>query len=255
MENKHQDASQLMYAGKIDQAAVAYRSMLSQNAEDPMALEGMVYCSLSLERFEEAESWLGELKKVQPHASNTHWLQSLAAYYRRKPEESEREALKALELDPNSGQAHHVLGLLHLVNKKNRDAVNSLEKAAQLRPEYWQHHFNLGVAYLHSQQYPGAVKSLTNAFRQHPRPFIGWLLLQAVYIKHKWLLLILAAISLIAALAINGLYSLPFMLFAMIVLSYIGYLEMRSDRTKGWLFILGLASLLVIYLSRLVWGW
>lgn len=255
MTNKLTDPSQLMYAGKIDKAAIAYRSMLSHNPEDPIALEGLTYCSLTLKHLDEAESLLGRLKEVQPHTPATHWLLSSAAFYRQRLEECEREAHAALELDPDFGQAYHVLGLLLLLKYQNHEAVPLLEKASQLRPEYWQHHYNLGLAYLRIGHYPAAVKSLQRAFNKYPKPVVVWLLIESVFLQYFRLLYFLALLALIPAFSIHDLYSLPFFLFSVIIFLNIGRLYIRSGRKLGRLFIWGTVILLLIYFSRLVWKW
>lgn len=197
-------AFQIFAAGNIQGAEQAYRSILSQNANNCVALEKLALICMMTGRVDEAQRLMLLALRHNPTNPETH--ANLAVAYKSQGRlkdaiASNRKALelggdipelylnlgealndcgrteeaiasyeKALTLRPDFAEAHNNLGAVLLAQGKLDDALACFQKSVQLKPNFGQAHHNLGIVLLKLNQFEGAVASSQSAAKLLPSP-------------------------------------------------------------------------------------
>jgi protein O-GlcNAc transferase len=197
-------AFQMFAAGNIHGAEQAYRVILSQNANNYVALEKLALICMMTGRLDEAKHLLLSAIKLNPDNPETHAnlavvykyqgnLEEAIASNRRaaelsgeipeiylnlgevlnehgQPEEAISSYKKALNLRPNFAEAHNQLGVVLLGQGKLDDALASFQTAVRLKPAFAQAHHNLGMVLLMLNRFEESVASCRSAAELLPSP-------------------------------------------------------------------------------------
>jgi len=139
--------------GKITKAKDIFQALLEVNpSARAYALLGLCYRYLG--RFDEAEKYLEQGLKADPHDAaclyNMGYIESRQGHY----DSGEKWLEQALEVDPNYYEALLELGSSKMRQKKFEEAVPLLRKCAQLDPHPGAVYFRLATAerYLHQTE-------------------------------------------------------------------------------------------------------
>jgi predicted O-linked N-acetylglucosamine transferase (SPINDLY family) len=197
-------AFQMFAAGNIYGAEQAYRGILSQNANNYVALEKLALICMMTGRVDEAQRLMLSALRLNPKNVETH--ANLAVAYKSqgrlkeaiasnrkaielggeipeiylnlgevlkdygRPEEAISAYEKALALKPNLAEAHNNLGVVLLTQGKLDDALARFQKAVQMKPTFGQAHHNLGMVLLKLNRFEESVAPCQSAVELLPSP-------------------------------------------------------------------------------------
>ena len=153
----------LPFSGDLsaDQNPPQKKAAPAKKAQAPGPLEKLLrdaQQALDNEDFPTAAKALEEYLPYRPNDPIAHFQLGYAYTGMNRPEDAEREYLKAIELDSKMAEAHLNLGLLHL-DGDPAASIPHLEKAAELKPTEARPRFLLGMAYERSGNNAKAIEN------------------------------------------------------------------------------------------------
>jgi|GEM_PF-384380 len=129
---RFQDAVQALQSGRLQDAEVLTRQVLSDNDQDAQAVH----------------------------------LLGVIAHQARKTEAGIELVRKAIELDPESAAYRNTLGFLLRLARNHNDAIDALNEAIRLKPDYTEAHNNLGIAYAEAGRFDEAINAYQSALER-----------------------------------------------------------------------------------------
>jgi protein O-GlcNAc transferase len=155
-------------AGRLDQAQVLYRQILTDNPRDPNVLHLLGVLTSQTGRFDEGAELIRRAIAINPKFAGFHF--NLSETYRRqgKREQAISELLLATQLDPKLSDAHRALSAALVDSGRFDEAILSAQKAVALRPNFAEAHFDLGNALSGKGQFDPAIQSYRRAAQLRP---------------------------------------------------------------------------------------
>ena len=150
-------ANELFKAGRYEEAAAAYREILTSNPNLAAIHFNLGNCAYNLGRFKEAIANYAEAVRIKPDLFEAYT--NMANVYGKLRRFSEAIPLfeKAAQAYPENARLLSALGLLYLNDGQGAKAVEILEKAAVLDPGQLTTFSSLGIAYTQTAAYGKAV--------------------------------------------------------------------------------------------------
>jgi len=103
-----------------------------------------------------------------PHSPLAHRNLGAMYYLENRPEESEKEYLKTLELSPNEEMVHNNLGLIYFNRGEYGRAEEEYEKELEINPHYDNAYSNMGLLYYKTQRLDEAEKAWNKVLEINP---------------------------------------------------------------------------------------
>lgn len=155
-------------AGRLDQAQVLYRQILTSNPRDANVLHLLGVATSQAGRFDEGAELIRRAIAINPNFAGFHF--NLSETYRRqgKREQAISELMVAAQLDPKLPHAHRALSAALVDSGRFDEALISAQKAIALSPNFPEAHFDLGNALSGKGQYDAAIHSYRRAAELRP---------------------------------------------------------------------------------------
>lgn len=131
-------------AGRLAEAAKAYRHALSVDPQNAFALHQLGALAMDAHKFDRAVEFLQQAVRADP--SQGAYRANLGLCYRQlgKPDEAERWLRSAVELEPNLTPIHSALGALLHAEGRLSEAADCYRRVVQAEPGSADAHFDLG---------------------------------------------------------------------------------------------------------------
>ncbi|MCP4362492.1 MAG: tetratricopeptide repeat protein [Chloroflexi bacterium] len=168
MEQKLEDAHQLLERNKINKAIEMYQSIIQTDPGDALAHQGLAQCFHKLGHGDSAITEAHKALAINPELAIAHMILSSQYLQQGKFKESEHEARKAVEIDSQLADGYVALGNSLMMRKQLEEAIVTLRHAVQLAPNSWVAHYNLGLAYWQFSLAKEAFSEMKIAFKCHP---------------------------------------------------------------------------------------
>jgi protein O-GlcNAc transferase len=155
-------------AGRLEQAAAAYRRILQFQADHTDALHLLGVASYQTGQHDTAIELIQKAIRIKPGRAEFHG--NLSDVYRSagRLEEAVAAAQRAIAVDPNNGDAYNNLGIALRDLDRLEDAVTALQRAILLKPANAGAYSNLGAALISLSRYGEAVDALRQAITINP---------------------------------------------------------------------------------------
>jgi predicted O-linked N-acetylglucosamine transferase (SPINDLY family) len=139
-------AVRLHQAGKLDEAALLYRTVLQTDPRNFQALYLLGYVHFQKEQYLEAESLMGDAIAMNPRQPDAYYNRGCALQKLRREDEARLCFERATALKPDYAEAHFNCGASLLNLGRYADAVTRFDAALRLTPQDAEGWFNRGVA-------------------------------------------------------------------------------------------------------------
>jgi predicted O-linked N-acetylglucosamine transferase (SPINDLY family) len=142
------EAVKLHQAGRIADAAAAYRRVLESSPRDPNALHLLGVTAMQSGRLEEAAKLIGQAIEIQPNVGTYHLNLAIVMRMRHRVDDAIAESEKAIALDPKLAAAgYHTAAGAFADDKQYDDAIFCLNKSLEADADLVQAHVDLGHMY------------------------------------------------------------------------------------------------------------
>jgi predicted O-linked N-acetylglucosamine transferase (SPINDLY family) len=155
-------------AGRLDQAQVLYRQLLTQYPREANVLHLMGLLASQAGRFDEGADLIQRAIAVMPNFAGFHF--NLGETYRRqgKRELAIPALQRATQLDPKMADAHRGLSAALADSGRFEEAIASAQKALELRRDFAEAYFDLGNALSGKRQFDAAIDAYRRAAELRP---------------------------------------------------------------------------------------
>jgi tetratricopeptide (TPR) repeat protein len=155
-------------AGRREEAAAIYRSVLAEDPKHPHALHLLGLVTHQEGRFQEAADLIHRALEV--HGPHPVFHSNLAAVYLEldRLDDTIAHAREAIRLAPGLGNAHNNLGVALMRQGRYDEAVPAFVAAIRLHPGQIDVRSNLGSVFLRQGRLPEAIACLREAVRLAP---------------------------------------------------------------------------------------
>jgi tetratricopeptide (TPR) repeat protein len=171
----------LFQLGKVDEAALAFRSAVKQ---EPNSAEAHTYLGMALRgqsEYDEAKTNLDAAIELEPNNGRAYFELGLIAGIQNNADEAESALAKAVKMSPNESQFWYAYGEVYRSTDRADLAINAYRKAVELDPPYPKALQKLGLLLLGKKHYDEAEAVLTQAIRRDKSVPINYLNLGFVY--------------------------------------------------------------------------
>ena len=164
-----QRAAQLEASGRVAEAEITYRQVLSKQPDCHPAWHSLAILALNTGRADEALQCFTQAVMLEPTTALYH--RNLGELCRRmgRLEQAIACGAAATKLAPKDVDAHYNMGLAYLDAKDHDKAIQSYRKALKLAPNHGLSWNNLGSALEHKDDKPGAKKAYAKAVALNPQ--------------------------------------------------------------------------------------
>lgn len=156
-EDKNIRANELFQEGRYEEAAAAYKDILSANPGLAAIHFNLGNCAYNLQRYEEAVASFKEAIRHKPDFFDAYTNLANAFGKLKKFDEAIPVFEEAIRAYPENARLFSALGLLYLNAGEGAKAVASLEKASALDPAQPFTYYSLGIAHTQTAAYAKAV--------------------------------------------------------------------------------------------------
>ena len=166
--NLNNEGNQLLQAGKVRDAAEAYRKAVQL---DPNNAQWQYNLSLALTKLGDKEGEKGALEKalqLDPNLATAHNDLGLVYSSEGKMNEAEREFRAALEIDPKFAEAQNNLGVVYSQQGKDSEASALFRQVTESGPTYARAFVNLGLLMARQGDFPAAKEQIQRALKISP---------------------------------------------------------------------------------------
>jgi tetratricopeptide (TPR) repeat protein len=158
----------LHQAGRLDEAAAAYRSLLKANPADSDALHYLGLIAYRKENYREAISLIESAIAINGKVPAYHCNLGNAYRGNGQPDSAIASFREAVRLDPEFQAAYSNLGNVLLEQDRVEEASACYRKALALRPDFAEAHYNLGNAFLGQYKLDEAIACYDKALALRP---------------------------------------------------------------------------------------
>jgi predicted O-linked N-acetylglucosamine transferase (SPINDLY family) len=155
-------------AGRLSEAEVLYRKVLSERPNDPDALHLLGLIAFQTDRHPLAVDLITRAISAQPSNAESHHHLGLALRAFRRNQEGISAFVSALRLKPDYAQAHNDLGAALKDQGRLEDATRAYRDALRCDPKLPEAHFNLGLAMQQQGDHAQAMSCFRNALSLKP---------------------------------------------------------------------------------------
>lgn len=161
-------ANILFLKGNVGNALKEYKYTLRLKPDDLVIKENFALALISKGMYDEAETGIKEILKINPNHSSAYNLLGNIYFYKRDFNSAKNYYEKAIELDSKLGDAWSNLGNVYFELGEFKKAEESYRHSVELNPKnpYW--HGNLGKALLKQEKLELAVDSYKKALTINP---------------------------------------------------------------------------------------
>lgn len=168
MMEKFQQAVAHHQAGRLGDAARAYRTILQGQPDNADALHLLGVVSQQKGEHAQAVKLIKRAIKRNPGSSNYHYNLGLALMDLDKLADAESAFRTALSLTPEYVEAHFCLGTVLQHRKLYEQAIASHQQALKFQPRFVQSHLNMGLAHKELRQFTNAIACFKKALEIEP---------------------------------------------------------------------------------------
>jgi len=145
----------------------------------------LALCYADVQRYDDSRRAFAAQFGFQPDSAEAHLLAGRMFLRREHREQSQAEALKALELNPRIPLAHELLGEVALSRGDTAGAIRELEAEREINPLDASVYDRLGDAYVRNGQYTNAQVALNRAVLLEPNSTGPYILLGETFLWLK----------------------------------------------------------------------
>jgi Flp pilus assembly protein TadD len=131
-------------AGRLKEAAAAYREVLTEDPTNPEGLHLMGAMAVQIGRHEVALDLLLRAIRARPRFAKAHNDLGIVFDRLNRLDEAAAAFSSAIDCDPAFAEAHYNLGTIYKRQDRLRETIDCFARALDLRPEFFQAHNNLG---------------------------------------------------------------------------------------------------------------
>ena len=163
-----EDAVAAHRAGRLNEAAKAYQSLVEENPRhfDALHLLGVVRTAQGQSK--DAVQLIKRALKLNPRSVDGHYNLGVALDAAEQQQSAITAYRQAIALNPQLAVAHNNLGVTLLKVKRYSDAIASLHKAIVLSDDYAEAHYNLGNVLIETGRHAEAVICFRKALALKP---------------------------------------------------------------------------------------
>lgn len=185
LETLLKEANALQDAGDVNEASLKFLKVIEANPTDVGALLGLARGALFLGMFEEAETYLLGVHRLDPENPFKYIFQGLIAEARQDWGEAINNLRKGYEIAPDEYLAAFNLGRLLAYLKEYELGLPLLHEATQLHPRNYDAWYTLGTACAAAEQIPDAVMSFNKARELAPKNLDIYATLADIFVKAR----------------------------------------------------------------------
>jgi len=131
-------------AGRLKEAAAAYKAVLIEDPTNPEGLHLMGTMAVQIGRHDVALDLLLRALRVRPRFAKAHNDLGIAFDRLGRLDEAASAFAAAIDCDPAFAEAHYNLATIYKKQDKLRETLDGFARALELRPDFFQAHNNLG---------------------------------------------------------------------------------------------------------------
>ena len=131
-------------AGRLKEAAAAYKEVLIADPTNPDGLHLMGAMAVQIGRHEVALDLLLRAVRARPGFAKAHNDLGIAFDRLERLDAAAEAFAAAIECNPDFAEAHYNLGTIYKKQEKLRETLDCFGRALDLRPDFFQAHNNLG---------------------------------------------------------------------------------------------------------------
>ena len=165
---KEQRAADLINQGKLQEAEVVYRELISAKTENHIVYGNLAAICGMQGRFDELIELLRKALKLKPNYPEAHNNLGIALKEQGDLDGAIASYNTALQLKPNYPDAHYNFGNALKEQGDLDAAIASYNKALEHKPNYPEAHYNLGIALKEQGDLDGAIASYNKALEHKP---------------------------------------------------------------------------------------
>jgi tetratricopeptide (TPR) repeat protein len=160
LKAKFMEAVQAQSAGKLDEAAAIYKTILETSPEVPEVHQNLGSIYLQKKDYPAAEAAYKKALELRPDSSDI--AASLAAVYREsgQPEKAMELMTKTAGENPGDAKAQFNKGIYLLNANKSEEAIKAFEAAIAADPSLAEAYFRLGTLMVGQNKIPEAITNL-----------------------------------------------------------------------------------------------
>jgi tetratricopeptide (TPR) repeat protein len=155
--------------GEYAEAAAAYETALTIDADQPKAVVGLATCRLKVHQVKGAHDLLADHLTRHPEDAPARLVLARALVREADFDQAAIELRKVLEKDPDNLLAQYNLGFIAYRSARYDEAEKYLTRTLALRPDHPEAHYTLGLVDLARGRNDEAVKELQEAIRIDPK--------------------------------------------------------------------------------------
>ena len=165
---KEQQAFVLINQGKLQEAELIYRELISAGTNNHIVYGNLAVICGKEERFDEMIDLLGKSLQLNKNYPNAHNFLGVALKAQGNLLAAIASFRKALKLNPNYPEAHNNLGATLAEQGDLKAAIASYNNALKFNPNYPEAFNNLGSAHQEEGQFTAAIASYNKALKLNP---------------------------------------------------------------------------------------
>lgn len=236
MQQKLAIAKAAVNASNLNEALRHYQSLLKDEPENALVLQGLAECLRRLGRYEEALQNALMAAQIDPSLGSVHATLGIIYSNRSQYKESENALRDAIALAPTDSESYGNLGGVLIELNRVEEGIQLLHQAVAMKSGIWWFHFNLFWGYARQRRLREALREARKAFRLRPvlnvvaRIFNN---LEAAYMPEAGVILaILYSIS-IFALPFEFAFMFPGFLIVYDTLVGVGLWAIKKERSNA----------------------
>lgn len=158
-----------LHAGRLDQAALLCRQVLTADAEFPHALHWLGYILCQQGHAQDGLAMMRRACELSPQTFDYHQNLAVVLFSLGALEDSEQSCRRALQIRPEDAPACSNLGSILKARGQLKESVEWYRKAISIQPDAAPLWNNLGTALNSSGQFAAAVEAFEKALQLEPR--------------------------------------------------------------------------------------
>ena len=168
---------------KWTDAEKLFANILEDHPKHVGALNLLTVALMNMERFTEAEGFISEAIRLNPHSDVSFYNYGIILKRLNKPELALRQFNQALLLNPAVAETWNNRGTVLSDLERYDDAILDFNRSLQLKPNYAEAHCNKGKAFAHLKRFDHALAAYERALEIRSDLVAVWLGLGEVYFE------------------------------------------------------------------------
>jgi len=234
MQQKIVSAEAAMDAGNFNEAIQHYQSLLKDEPENVMVLQGFAECLRRLGRYEEALQNALIAAQIDPSLGSIRATLGIIYSNRNQYKEAENELRNAIALNPTDSESYGNLGGVLIEQNHVEEGILLLHHAVAMKADIWWFHFNLFFGYIRQRRLREALREAWKTFRLRPAlNVVARILnnLEATYTPFPGIILTTLYLISIFALPVEFAFIIPSLMVVYDVLVGVGLWAIKKERS------------------------